>query len=88
MGVRLDRYREKEEKKHKKINGFLKPFIIILMVLGLGVSIIYVNTTIEDLKYVENTVLFGVDFKERIFTVFGKSYMIEFEKILDRTKPD
>lgn len=88
MGVRLDRYKEKEKKKHKKIYGFLKTTIIILMFVGFSIGIIYVNKTIEDLNYIDNTVLFGIDFQEKIFTFLGKSYTIEFDKILDIFKPD
>lgn len=88
MGVRLDRYRENEKKKHKKVYVFLKSIIIVLMFIGLGIAIIYVNNTIEDLNYIDNTVLFAIDFEERIFTFLGKSYIIEFDKILDIFKPD
>lgn len=88
MGVRLDKYREKKKRKHRKIYGFLKFLAVISLFFGLGLSIIYVNTTIEDLNYLENTVLLGIDFEEKIITLLGKSYIIEIEKILAIIKPD
>lgn len=88
MGVRLDRYREKKRKKHKRTYKILKFFAIVLMFFGLGLSIVYVNKTIEELNYLENTILFAIDFEEKIFTFLGKSYIIEIEKILALIKPD
>lgn len=88
MGVRMDRYREKKRKKHRRIHGFFKLFIVIILFIGLGLSLVYVNTTIRDLNYVDNTVLFGVDFEDRVFTILGKSYFLEFDKILSIFKPD
>lgn len=88
MGVRLDRYRAKEEQKHKQLYRLLQFFIIISMFIGFGIAIFYVNKTIQDLNYIENTILFNIDFEEGIFTFLGKSYIIEFEKILSFIKPD
>ena len=88
MGVRLDRYNKSKKKKHKKIYGFLKTMIVIVLFISLGISIIYVNNTIIDLNYIDNTTLFGVDFQDKIITFLGKSYIIEFDRILSFFRPD
>lgn len=88
MGVRLDRYREEKERKHRKFHNFLRITIVVAMFLCLGFAISYVNSTIEDLNYLDNTTLFDVNRPEGKFTILGKTYIIELDKILDIIKPD
>lgn len=88
MGVRLDRYREEKKKEHRKLYGFIRRSIIISMFIGLWGAIIYINKTIDGFNYIDNTTLLDVNISKREFTFLGKSYIIEFEKILSFIKPD
>ena len=88
MGVRLDRYNENKKKKSKRIYRFIKFIIVSSMLIGFGIAIAYVNGTIKDLNYLDNAVLFDINLEDRMFTIFGKSYIVEIDNILRFFKPD
>lgn len=88
MGVRLDRYREKNKKKKKRIYTFIKSLGIIFLIICLLASIIYVNNTIKEFNYIDNTTLFRFDFEEGNFTFLGKNYRLKFDNIFRFRKPD